>query len=263
MDLFSLWRPILEISIIWWIIYVLFRLVQGTRAVQVLMGLILFLLVFEFANLLGLQSIKWLIERLLAIGVIALLIIFQPELRRGLARLGQNAMLSSMAKEGGILDEIVNACVLLSEKKIGALIAIQRDLGLRNYVESGVSLDSEVSSDLLLTLFHPQSLLHDGGVIIIENRVASCGSLFPLTLNTNVSRALGTRHRAAIGITEETDAVCIVVSEETGGISVSINGKLTRNLDGEALKRVMRNLIKPKVRKLSFIDLIKGFRNER
>ncbi len=259
----SFWKPVLEILIIWWVIYALFRLIQGTRAVQVMMGVILFALMFYLARFIGLQTINWVMGKLLAIGVIAVLIIFQPELRRALARLGQNTMLRSFFKEGGTMDEVVKACEVMSKKKVGALIAIEREVGLKNYVESGISVDAQVSSELILSIFFPKSPLHDGGVIIVGDRIASCGSLFPLTQNVNISKTLGTRHRAAIGLTEETDAVSIVVSEETGGISVSVYGKLTRDLDGEGLRRVLKSLFKSKEEeRFSFLGLWRGTKSE-
>lgn len=261
--LFNFWKPVLEILIIWWVIYALFRLIQGTRAVQVMMGVILFAIMFYLSRFLGLQTIAWVMGKLLAIGVIALLIIFQPELRRALARLGQNTMIRSFFKEGGTMDEVVKACDVMSKKKIGALIAIEREVGLKNYVESGISMDAHVSSELLLSIFFPKSPLHDGGVIIVGDRIASCGSLFPLTQNVNISKTLGTRHRAAIGLTEETDAVSIVVSEETGGISVSVHGKLTRDLDDEGLRRVLKSLFKTQAdEKFSFLGLWRGTKSE-
>lgn len=259
----SFWKPALEILIIWWVIYALFRLIQGTRAVQVMMGVILFALAFQLSRILGLQTINWVMGKLLAIGVIALLIIFQPELRRALARLGQNTMIKSFFKEGGIMDEVVKACEVMSRKKIGALIAIEREVGLKNYVESGISIDAQVTSELLLSIFYPKSPLHDGGIILVGDRIASCGSLFPLTQNVNISKSLGTRHRAAIGLTEETDAVSIVVSEETGGISVSVFGKLTRDLDGDGLRRVLKNLFKsPEGERFPFLWLWRGSKSE-
>jgi len=261
MDILSLWRPILEILILWSFVYLLFRLFQGTRAVQVLMGLTVFVFIFLIAKLLGLQSINWVMEKLLAIGVIAILIIFQPELRRALARLGQNTMLSSLLKEGGPLDEIVDACQMLSEKRIGALIAIQREIGLKNFTESGVPVDAKVSSELLMTIFHPKSPMHDGGVVIIGDRIASCASLFPLTQNASISKMLGTRHRAGIGLTEETDAVTLIVSEETGKIALSVYGKLTKDLDVDGVKRILKSLFKSNSDRFSLFNLWRTFRD--
>lgn len=243
--LFSIWRPILEILFIWFLIYYVIRLFQGTRAMQLLMGLILLIVIFNIARFFELYTINWVLTKLFAVGVVAFLIIFQPEMRRALARIGQNTFWGGFLKKGGTVDELVQACEYLSRNRVGALIAIERDVGLKNYIESGITLDAKVSQELLITLFEPKTPTHDGGVIIVGDRIASCGALFPLSQNTEVSRFLGTRHRAAMGLTEESDAVCIVVSEETGAISVAVNGKLTRNLDGERLKRVLMSLFKP------------------
>ncbi len=240
-----LWRPILEIVFIWLLIYSLIRFFQGTRALQVLMGLVILAIIFNIAKVLELNTINWVLTKLFAVGVVAFLIIFQPELRRGLARIGQNTIFGPFLKKGGTIDEVVQACEHLSRSKVGALIAIEREIGLNNYIESGLVLDARVSAELLITLFSPNTPTHDGGVIIQGQRVASSGSLFPLSQNPQLSRALGTRHRAAVGITEENDAVTVVVSEETGSVSVSVYGKLTRDLDSEALRRVLTNLFRP------------------
>lgn len=239
-----LWRPILEIVFIWLLIYSLIRFFQGTRALQVLMGLVILAIIFNIAKVLELNTINWVLTKLFAVGVVAFLIIFQPELRRGLARIGQNTIFGSFLKKGGTIDEVVQACEHLSRSKVGALIAVEREIGLNNYIESGLVLDARVSAELLITLFSPNTPTHDGGVIIQGQRVASSGSLFPLSQNPQLSRALGTRHRAAVGITEESDAVTVVVSEETGSVSVSVYGKLTRDLDSEALRRVLTNLFR-------------------
>jgi diadenylate cyclase len=243
--LLSLWRPILEILFIWLLLYSLIRFFQGTRALQVLMGLLILAIIFNIAKVLELHTINWVLTKLFAVGVVAFLIIFQPELRRALARIGQNTLFASFLKKGGTLDEVVQACDHLSRSKIGALIAIERDTGLKNYIESGLTLDAKVSAELLITLFFQNTPTHDGGVILQGDRIAACGSLFPLSQNSTLSRSLGTRHRAAVGLTEETDAVCVVVSEETGAVSVSVFGKLTRDLDSESLRRVLTGLFRP------------------
>ncbi|HXV28273.1 MAG TPA: diadenylate cyclase CdaA [bacterium] len=238
----ALWRPLLEILFIWILIFYLMRFFQGTRAMQVLMGLVILAVIFNIAKVLELNTIHWVLTKLFAVGVVALLIIFQPELRRALARIGQNTFVGGFLKKGGTIDELVQACEYLSRNKIGALIAIERDIGLKNYIESGITIDSRISQEILITLFYPNTPTHDGGVIIVGDRIASSGSLFPLTQNTDLSRFLGTRHRAGLGLTEETDAVCVIVSEETGGISVAVQGKLTRDLDADGLKRVLVGL---------------------
>ena len=241
----EIWRPLLEILFIWVLVFYLIRFFQGTRAIQVLMGLFILAVIFNIAKVLNLNTIHWVLTKLFAVGVVALLIIFQPELRRALARIGQNTLVGGFLKKGGTIDELVQACEHLSRNRVGALIAIERDVGLKNYIESGITLDAKVSQELLITLFTPNTPTHDGGIIIVSDRIASCGSLFPLSQNTELSRSLGTRHRAALGLTEESDAVCVVVSEETGGISVAVQGRLTRDLDQDALTKVLMGLFRP------------------
>lgn len=260
----SVWRPILEILFIWVLIYSLIRFFQGTRAVQVLMGLLILAIIFNIAKVLELHTINWVLTKLFAVGVVAFLIIFQPELRRALARIGQNTLFGSFLKKGGTLDEVVQACEHFSRSKVGTLIAIEREVGLKNYIESGLMVDAKVSTELLTTFFFPNTPTHDGGVIIQGDRIAACGSLFPLSQNPQLSRSLGTRHRAAVGLTEETDAVCVVVSEETGIISVSVFGKLTRDLDSESLRRVLTSLFRPTEKAPSWNELwARGLRNLR
>lgn len=251
-----LWRPVLEILFIWVLIYSLIRFFQGTRAFQVLIGLLILAVIFNIAKVLELHTINWVLTKLFAVGVVAFLIIFQPELRRALARIGQNPVFGTFLKKGGTVDEVVQACGHLARSKVGALIAIEREVGLKNYIESGLALDAKVSSELLITLFFPNTLTHDGGVIIQGDRVTSCGSLFPLSQSPELSRSLGTRHRAAMGLTEETDAVCVVVSEETGIISVSVYGKLTRDLDDEGLRRVLTSLFHPSEKPRRWTDFL-------
>lgn len=253
--LLILWRPILEILFIWALLYFLIQFFQGTRAIQVFVGLVILAVIFNIAKALELHTINWVLTKLFAVGVVAFLIIFQPELRRALARIGQNTMFGTFLKKGGTVDEVVQACEQFSRSKTGALIAIEREVGLKNYIESGLTIDAKVTAELLITLFFPNTPTHDGGVIIQGERIASCGSLFPLSQDPHLSRALGTRHRAAVGLTEETDAVAAVVSEETGAISVAVYGKLTRNLDGEGLRRVLTSLFRSAEEKKSRFSL--------
>jgi len=260
----SLWRPLLEIIFIWLLVYYVIRFFEGTRAMQVLMGLVIVAVIFNIAKLLGLNTINWVLTKLFAVGVVAFLIIFQPELRRALARIGQNTFLSGYLKKGGTVDELIQACESLARNKTGALIALERDIGLKNYIESGMILDANVSCELLMTLFQTNTPTHDGAVIIVGERIAACGALFPLSQNSDIPRILGTRHRAAVGLTEETDAVCVIVSEETGSVSVAVHGKLTRNLDSEGLGKVLTNLFRPAENRspvMEFID--KNWKNFR
>ena len=258
-DFSTVWRAVVEILIFWYVIYRLLIFIQGTRTVQLLWGLLLLMPLFFLAEWFGFTSITWMLTNFLTIGIIALVIIFQPELRRALVRLGQNAQFNTMIRRGGAIDEIVRASEELSKQKRGALFAIERDVGLRNYVESGIVLEAQVNYELLITIFNPTSVLHDGGVVISDNKVASCASLFPLSQNPEISKTLGTRHRAAVGLTEETDAIVVIISEETGGIAVSVYGKLTRNLDTEGLRRVLMSLLRPDERKRSILELWKGW----
>jgi len=225
--------------------------IKGTRAVQVLKGIIIIVLIFLISKELQLETINQILAKLFTISVIAFVIIFQPELRRGLARIGQFGMFSGQQQA---LDEIVKATLIMSKKKIGALVAIEREIGLRPYIESGIRMDSHVTSELLNTIFAPNAPLHDGGVIVQGSVIAASGCLLPLTQNPHVSATLGTRHRAAMGLSEETDAVCVVVSEETGDISISVSGRLTRHLDEKEFGRVLNNIFKPKKTKKSVFD---------
>ena len=251
----SFWRPVVEILFIWVLIYFVIRFFQGTRAMQVLLGLIILVVIFLAAKFFELNSIIWVLSKVFAVGVVAFLIIFQPEMRRVLARIG-TTMSNGFLIKGGAIEEVVRACDHLARHKTGALIALERDVGLKNYIESGMMIDAKVSAELLISLFDPHTPTHDGAVIITGDRIASCGSLFPLTQMTDLPTSVGTRHRAAIGLTEENDAVCIVASEETGTVSVSVFGKLTKALDLEDLKRILEELFKPAENKNVFLDFI-------
>lgn len=247
----SFWRPAVEIFFIWVLIYFVIRFFQSTRAMQLLLGLIVLVLIFLAAKLLELNSIIWVLSKVFAVGVVAILIIFQPEMRRALARIG-STMSGGFLQGSSTLDEVFRACDQMSRHRTGALIAIERDVTLKNYIEIGMMIDAKVTAELLLSIFDPHTPTHDGAVIIAGDRLASCGSLFPLTQASDLPSSMGTRHRAAIGLTEESDAVCIVVSEETGNISVSVFGKLTKALDLEDLKRIVEGLFKAPERDKNF-----------
>lgn len=244
-DYINLIKILLEIGILWFAFYFVLIFARGTRGVQVLKGIVLIVLFFIVTQKLGLDTISWIFTKLFAISVIAGLIIFQPELRRGLASIGQHRWSDIFLKESEIIKEVAEAVLSLSKRKIGALVAIEKDSRLSHYVESGIDIDARVTTELLITIFMPNTPLHDGGVVISGDRVVGAGCLFPLTQNPRISRTLGTRHRAALGLSEETDAVVIVISEETGGISIANSGKLTHNLDKDALERALNNLFRP------------------
>lgn len=258
----SVWKPLLEILILWWAFYLIFVFVKETRAFQVLKGLIILLIIIVITTTflsqrLGLYTLNWIIEKFFALLVLAFLIIFHPELRQGLARIGEQGILSAFVIEEHVIDEIVNASFLLSKRKIGAIVAIERTSLLKSYTDTGIFLDSRVSQELLATIFMPNTPLHDGAVIIRGERVVSAGCLLPLSDNLRISRSLGTRHRAAIGLTEQTDSVAVIVSEETGSVSIAINGRLTRDLDKEGLERVLNNLCRPARKRKGIIKIFK------
>lgn len=244
-------RFITEMVILWFVFYMFLLFIQGTRAVQVFKGIIIILIIFLLSKELQLESINWILTKLFTISVIAFIIIFQPELRRGLARIGQFGMFSGQQQ---VLDEIAKAALIMSKKKMGSLIAVEREIGLKPYIESGIKMDSHVTSELLNTIFSTNTPLHDGGVIIQGSVIAAAGCLLPLTQNPHVASSLGTRHRAALGLSEETDAVVVVVSEETGDISISVNGRLTRHLDEKEFGRVLSNIFRPRKSRKSIFD---------
>jgi diadenylate cyclase len=242
-------RAALEIGIFFVLFLGIFWFMRGTRGENILKGIATILLasffaLFYFAQVLSLERVNSLLEKLFSTSVIGLIIIFQPELRRGLVRLGENPFVKLFIRsEVNTIDEVVESVVRLAKKKVGALIAVEREISLGTYIEGGVKVDAEVRSELIDTIFFPGSALHDGAIVIQDQRIAAAGCLFPLTDNPSISKALGTRHRAAIGLTEETDAVTIVVSEETGQISVGVDGELHRNLDKEGLEGILRRLV--------------------
>jgi uncharacterized protein (TIGR00159 family) len=238
-------KMLIEICMLWFVYYGILLFARGTRGVYVLRGIILITLVFVITKQMGLERINWIFTKIFALSVLAFLIIFQQEIRRGLANIGQRRWSRFFLKESEIIKEITTACFLLSSRKIGALVAIERETRLENYIESGIDIDAKVNSELIMTIFMPNTPLHDGGIVIAGGRMAASGCLFPLTQNPKLSPTLGTRHRAALGLSEETDAIVVIVSEETGGVSVAIGGRLTHDLDRESLERVLGNLYRP------------------
>ena len=241
----QIWKPCIEIAIFWYVYYVLLKFLRSTGALQALKGLLFVFLIFVVVHFLGLETIAKLMSYILPISVIGFLVIFQNELRRGLTRIGQNPIFKLFLKEEKLVDEIVKAVMALSKKKVGALVAVEREVGLRRFSESGVSLDGLVTFELLSTIFMPATPLHDGAVIIKGTRIDSAGCLFPLSQNPRISKTLGTRHRAALGLSEETDAVVIVVSEETGTVSLAEEGEFTRDVESGVLRERLMSLYKP------------------
>lgn len=242
------WRDVVDILVVAMVIYRVVVTFKGTRAVQMLGGVGLLMAATVVSRRLELFSTSWILENLWTFWVIALVVLFQPELRRALAQVGQGPVLhrvfgSSRAERSHAVDDVLKAAASLAARRIGALVVFERTTGLRHYAELGVPLDALVSPDLLGSIFLPYSPLHDGAVFIQGTRVVAAGCFLPLSRNMQLGRALGTRHRAALGISEETDAVAVVVSEETGRISVVAEGQIETPLDGETLRRRLAELM--------------------
>lgn len=237
-----------EIFIIFIVLYTILRIMQGTRGAGILRGLaftlvIVTIIILFFIKKLELYTVNWLITEFLPVLIIPVIILFQPEFRRALIKLGHSPFFRMFIKaEIQIANEIVNTVTALSDKRIGGLITIERDDGLGIYIERGVKINSDISSDLISTIFWSGTPLHDGAVIIQGFKIAAAGCLFPLTENENISKTCGTRHRAGIGITEETDAISIIVSEETGLVSVAVGGVLSEDVTSDELKEKLEEL---------------------
>lgn len=231
------WRDAVDVLAVALIIYNLLLLIRGTRAVQMLLGLVFLGLVYYAAVLAELPTLQQILESLLILLPFAIIVLFQQEIRRALANFGRNPLwgLAKQQKVVSSFSDIVLAATTLSTRHVGALIVIERLQGLRNYIENGIQLDAVVSYDLLINIFTPETPLHDGAVIVQDDRIAAAACFLPLTPNPELSKEYGTRHRAALGITEETDAVAVVVSEETGTISLCFDGEMIRDLDGKSL----------------------------
>lgn len=242
----TIWN-VLDIAIVGYIFYKLYTLIRESRAEQLIKGVILIFIVLKLSEFLQLVALHWILQNTLTVGLIAIIVIFQPELRKALEHLGRSKFLTRKLFDTDeemqrVIDEITIAATELSESRTGALIIIEQETGLRDYVSSGISIDSVVSSALLENIFVVNTPLHDGAVIIRRDRIVAAACVLPLTEH-EVRKELGTRHRAAIGITETSDAIAVVVSEETGNISLSINGRLTRNYNGERLKLVLTKIM--------------------
>jgi diadenylate cyclase len=246
------WQDVLDILIVTVIIYRILLIIKGTRAAQMLIGIGVLFAALLFSRYLELYTIDWIIQSLWAQIVLALIILFQPEIRKTLAQMGEARFLPSFTsvEELRYLEEIVKGTVALANRKIGALIVIEKETSLDDITEMGTKLDARVSRELLLSIFHPSSPIHDGAIVIRGNRVVAAGCFLPLTLSMDISKAFGTRHRAGLGLTEETDAVVIIVSEETGSITTAVGDNLEKNIDiGELRDFLTENFIKLKEKK--------------
>jgi diadenylate cyclase len=232
------WQDLIEILIVAAVFYRILVLLAGTRAIQMLLGLLLLVGIYFLARILNLDLLRSLLETLFEFGAIAALVVFQPELRSALAHLGENRIwrrFFSRLEESAVAEEIADAAEDLARAKVGAIIAIEREVGLGEYVETGTRLQARVSASLLNTIFTPYSPLHDGAVVIRGDTIIAAGAILPLTQFPVSDKSMGTRHRAALGLSEETDALVIVVSEETSQISLAVRGRLDRGIDRERL----------------------------
>src|SRR5512142_3227585 len=233
-----------DIALVYYLFYRLLLLIKGTRAFQMLIGIGIILLVLIASQSLEFYTLDWLIHSFWSQIVIAMVVLFQPEIRRTLAQVGERRLFKSMSQAEGskFIEETVKAAVSMANKRIGALIVLERDTDLSTIVEMGTELDARVTKELLVSIFLPYSPIHDGAAIIRGGRIVAAGCFLPLTLSSNISKALGTRHRAAVGLTEEADAIVVVVSEETGEISVVQNGAVEHNADANALRKTLSDI---------------------
>ena len=260
----TIWRPGLEILILAVVIYNAFSFVRGTRGAPVVTGFIVLLLAFAIVTtLLDLKVLRWLLGTFSAFIAVAVLVIFQPELRRMLAELGNLQLFTSAHEQRENIEVIIQTAERLADVKIGALIAIEQNIQLPEAVESGIKVDCEATPEMLETIFFPNNAVHDGGVIIKGDRITHAACIFPLTQRQNLSKSTGTRHRAAIGLSEETDAAVVVVSEETGSISYAYKGQLVRGVTLEELRAFLTSLLVKPSRSRGLVSWLRFFSTDR
>lgn len=249
----------LDVLIIWYLVYRLIMLIRGTKAVQLAKGIVFIFIVRIVAGLLQLHAVTYIVDQIVSWAVIGIIVIFQPEIRRGLERLGRTPIFSGRgesehAQSVKMVNELDKAIQYMSKRRIGALITIQQDTGLDDYIETGIKLDADISGELLINIFIPNTPLHDGAVIITNNRIAVAAAYLPLSDSSMIPKRLGTRHRAAVGISEVTDAITIVVSEETGGVTITRNGRFLLDLSrDEYLKYLNAQLVPEEEKKIPWI----------
>jgi diadenylate cyclase len=245
------WRDIVDIVVMSFVFYRLILIIRGTRAEQLVKGLFLLLLAMVLSDQAGFDTLHWVLRQVMTVGLIAIPIVFQPELRRALEHLGRGKIFKSSfwnlnnQELENMLDELNKALPVLVKKRMGALIVIERSTGLKEWIDTGIPVEGVVTAELLINIFFPRSPLHDGAVIIQGNQIVAAGCYLPLTEEPNLGKELGTRHRAGIGISEQSDAVAIIVSEETGIISIAHDGVLTRYLDEKKLRALLSELCSP------------------
>ncbi|WP_195576574.1 diadenylate cyclase CdaA [Paenibacillus sp. 1001270B_150601_E10] len=244
-------KDLIDILIVSYVIYKLLVLIRGTRAVQLLKGIFVLVIAWAVSTWFNLYTLEWLMNQMFTFGVLALVIIFQPELRRALEQIGRGKLFGTrsaneMDETGRVIGELIKAVNYMSRRKIGALIVFERTTGLNEYIESGIAMHSRISSELLINIFIPNTPLHDGAVIVQGGNIAAAACYLPLSENPFISKELGTRHRAAIGISEVGDAISVIVSEETGDVSLAINGQIVRKINEESMISKLFEELKPK-----------------
>ena len=240
---------LIDICLVWFVIYELMMLLKGTKAVQLFKGVLVIIVIKLISWYVGLQTLSWIMDQVINWGIIAIIIIFQPEIRRGLEHLGRGSVFTynkTGNQEEKMVEALDQAIQYMSKRRIGALITTQQNTGLEDYIETGISLDADVTGALLINIFIPNTPLHDGAVIIKDNKIAVAAAYLPLSESNLIPKELGTRHRAAVGISEVTDALTIVVSEETGGVTVTKNNELIRDLPQQDYLKLLRNELVPR-----------------
>lgn len=240
---------LLDVAVVWYAIYKLMMLLRGTKAVQLFKGIVVIVIIKLLSWYIGLSTVSWIMDQVINWGIIAIIIIFQPEIRRGLEHLGRGKFVHNRkqgAEEEKMVKALDQAIQYMSKRRIGALITIQMNTGLEDYIETGIKLDADITGALLINIFIPNTPLHDGAVIIKDNKIAVAAAYLPLSESNLIPKALGTRHRAAVGISEVTDALTIVVSEETGGVTITKNSELLRDLTQNDYLKLLRNELIPK-----------------
>jgi uncharacterized protein (TIGR00159 family) len=232
------WQDVLDIGIIAFVIYHLINMIKGTRAMQMIIGLVIVLMAYVSSQVLGLFTLNWILDNFLASIIVVVIVIFQSDIRRALTQVGTAPLFggADRIERSQVLEEITKAVVALASMRVGGLIVLEREVGLNDYIEVGTPLDARVSRELLESVFLPRSPIHDGAVVIQKGKIAAARCFLPLSVDSNLSKNIGTRHRAAVGLTEETDAVAIVVSEEQGKISLVVGGKIIPDVEGTQLR---------------------------
>ena len=243
------WQDLLDIGIIVFLVYRALHIVRGSRAMQMIIGLAVILVAYVSSRALGLFTLNWILDNFLASIILVIIVIFQSDIRRALTQVGTAPLFASaermVQRSEDIIEEVAQAVVAMAAKHVGALVVFEREVGLNEYMEIGTRLDARVSRELLESVFLPHSPIHDGALVIQKGRVTAVRCLLPLSTNPHLRKTWGTRHRAALGVTEETDAVAVVISEQEGAVTLVVGGNVTENVDGTRLRAALQDLIKP------------------